>query len=317
VDTNAWEPVLLGRGLEGSRWDTLQFVTCAALEDPERGQVKVSNFGFYPSEATFTCSGMRIMAGARTLQCLPDGSWQGEPPTCYAMLQLIVILSVVLVVDAAAFIGYYYCVILRRAPPLQPGTFIPEESMYRWSHELLADVKDDPKLTCLQFLFCPCCRVADTWRSMGQLPFSYGAPLLHLFLPLLPCLGTYFRQTTRARLNIRGSRLGDFVVWLCCCPCAAVQEARVADVLVVVCAEEAEAMRQDRLRKREILESQHKASLEASSGRGRRPSTYGRPQQEPHAQASTTEAKSAPPHSKTAGKGSTYGGSAFDPSNAV
>lgn len=139
-------------------------------------------------------------------------------------------------------------------------------------------MRDDPNYTFLTFICCPCCRVADTWRGLGQVPFKVGAPLLHFLLPLLPCIGAFVRGNLRHRLGIPGTRFSDLTAWLCCLPCAAVQEAKTADIICQICEEEAMAMRQDQERRREILESQHKAAYEAGSPK--RAAKVGRPAEE-------------------------------------
>lgn len=266
-----WEPVLLGSRLDGGRWDQMRFVQCDYMPAPEYGRVQISNLGYYPSDATFSCSGMRILTGLRTFSCGTDGTWGGSPPRCWAILEVSIFIAVVLVLDVAAFMGYYFCVITRKASPIEGMSYIPEENMGEWSQDLFGACTDPKARTqqhaLLQFFLCPCCRVADTWHGMGQLPFAWGAPLLHLFFPLLPCLGALVRGSMRDRLHIRATRMADLFVWVFCIPCVAVQEARTSDAVCTTCAEEIEAMKQDRLKREEILEKQHKAAYEEEDQR--------------------------------------------------
>jgi len=247
----AWRPVLRGSQLDGGRWDTIRFVTCAAVQPPDHGHFEVTNSGFYPSEARISCSGIRVLGGSTALQCQVDGSWSGEVPRCWPMLYIIILVSAVVLVDIMAFMFYYWFVVIRKAPALSAKSFLPEEYRGSWSHSIIKDVRNDPKRTMLWFLFCPCCRVAETWRGAGELPFHIGAPLVHLFFPLLPCLGAFYRVSMRTRFGIHNSRSRDFLMWCCCLPCTASQEAKHVDAMCEVSQQELEASHEEEKRKRE------------------------------------------------------------------
>uniref|UniRef100_A0A7S4QDK5 Sushi domain-containing protein n=1 Tax=Alexandrium monilatum TaxID=311494 RepID=A0A7S4QDK5_9DINO len=94
---------------------------------------------------------------------------------------------------------------------------------------------EDPDI-CLACVFCPLCRVADTWHTLGKpawqdywkVYFSYAV------CPFCwPCLGFYGRLRLRWFFQIPPEPHRDCLVYCCCCcccaPCAACQEARLVD----------------------------------------------------------------------------------------
>jgi len=265
--TSSWQRLLEGEDLDGSRWDRVQFVKCDDLEVPEHGRVEVTNEGFYPSEATFKCFGARMLTGSRSSKCDFNGRWDATGSTtrrCWTLLEMLVIASVIFVAEVILFGGYYFCVMVPRdktAPPLTATSFIPEDFHRRWTNEFIFDARDEASTQMQCFLVCPCCRLADTWRSAGQLPYHVGIIVTQVFCALTPCIGAYFRGNMRERFAIPGSRIADFLQWLCCFPFAAAQEARhVADVCHAAFFEE-EAMRKENERRAE-QERKHKEEIE-------------------------------------------------------
>jgi len=98
---------------------------------------------------------------------------------------------------------------------------------------------------CLMGCFCPCLRWAHTVDGQGLLPYwkaffaffiltalhsySYGVSSI-----LVVGLGVVYRQKLRKKYQIEGGTKSvamDVLVWLCCQPCAIIQEAREESVL--------------------------------------------------------------------------------------
>lgn len=238
TEASGWKDVLRGEGLGGSRWNAIRFVKCKDLAIPNEGNVQVSNSGYYPSEARFTCNGIRLMAGQDTSVCSIDGDWSVQPPRCWAALEIIAIATGVTL--GAFFWGsaYYRFVVAKKPPALQHDTFIPSDSLGDWTATLKDDCTSDNK-TFLQCLFCPFCRIADTWSQAGLLPYRFGVCLQQACCVCLPCIGAYFRHKLRQRFVIRReSTVTDFASWIFLICCAAVQEAKQVDSLCVVAFEE-------------------------------------------------------------------------------
>ena len=57
-------------------------IDCGSLDDPDNGQVELSNTTF-GSTANFTCSqGYSLSNRNTTRTCETNGEWSGEPPVC-------------------------------------------------------------------------------------------------------------------------------------------------------------------------------------------------------------------------------------------
>jgi len=236
-----WVDVLRGHDLKGGGWDDLHFVQCAPLEAPNFGLIRLTNNGFYPSEATFSCKGIRPLTGSSISTCKADGQWSDSPPTCWEAIHFIAAGSAVLFVDVAAFVIYYRCFMSDKSKPLTEESMIPQDYLGKWNSELFGDFTAEPKLLSL-VVFCPCCRLADTWQQAGILAFQFAIFLPHFFFCCLPCIGSYFRNLMRQRFNIRRSSATlDCLSWSCVPWLAAVQEAKMVDAMCVVAHEEANA----------------------------------------------------------------------------
>ena len=56
-------------------------IVCEDLPDPDNGQVDLS--GNIPgSTATYTCNNGFMLQGVSPRNCMDDGEWSGEEPTC-------------------------------------------------------------------------------------------------------------------------------------------------------------------------------------------------------------------------------------------
>merc|ERR1712187_787816 len=96
------------------------------------------------------------------------------------------------------------------------------------------------------------------WRAVLELPYYIGALLPQVCLPLTPCIGAFFRGYIRARFKIPSkSWTFDVLVWICCLPCAAIQEAKHADEMAKIAYEEELAMQKD-LERKQAREAQQK-----------------------------------------------------------
>ncbi|CAK9017578.1 unnamed protein product [Durusdinium trenchii] len=135
--TEEWVTVLRGHQLQGGRWDALHFVQCAPLAAPNYGSVRLTNNGLYPSEATFTCKGIRPLTGSGTSVCGSDGQWSDTPPTCWEAIHFIAVISAVLAIDASAFVIYYRCYVVDQPKPLNDESIIPQDYLGKWNSELL------------------------------------------------------------------------------------------------------------------------------------------------------------------------------------
>lgn len=260
TSAGSWHDVLKGDQLAGESWDTVSFTICQTLPIPEYGRVEVSNGGYYPSEAKFTCSGARILLGADRQSCRVDGTWPEEIPTCWAAIALVVLISGSFTIELVAFGTYYYMVVRHKPPPLASTTFLPDDELYKFnSHEIygVRDVPEDdgsetpPPNYLMHALLFPCCRIADTWHAVGQVHYFVGVWVVQLCCPFLPCIGTFFRGQMRQRFQIKGACSRDFLLWIFCIPCVVTQEAKHVDHMCDVAEEEAEVMRRAEERKQE------------------------------------------------------------------
>lgn len=252
--SSSWDGVLQGSLLDGGRWETVQFTRCQEILPPDEGHVEISNGGFYPSEATFTCAGARILGGSQTEVCFEDGSWSGSgAPRCWALMEII-IAGAALVVLWLFIVGIYVCVEYSQKPPvLQATTFLGYDTSGTWSSAAFADFRSDPRTVAL-VVCCPLCRIADTWHGAGQVQFRYGLTCTHCCCCLLPMLGACQRTNLRDRFRIKGSKLKDTILWLLCCLCAAVQEAKHVDLMRKVAEDERMVQEADaELRRREEM----------------------------------------------------------------
>jgi Cys-rich protein (TIGR01571 family) len=271
-----WQDVLRGSGLEGETWQEVSFTLCDELPAPDHGRVEVSNGRFYPSVATFTCSGARIMWGSGSQECQPDGTWAEDIPQCWPALVLVVFVSSLVACEVVCFGTYYFFVLQTKPPPLQHTTFIPDDALGKFtSHEIygIRDEEEDdgattrPKRVFLHVVFCLCCRIADTWHSVGQVSYFVGVWLPQLLCPLLPCIATYFRVQMRRRFQIKGSIHRDLCLWIFCIPCVATQEAKHVDHMCDLAEEEAEVMKRAEERKKE-KERKIREQIEAKNNAG-------------------------------------------------
>lgn len=261
TEASGWKDVLRGEGLGGSRWNAIRFVKCKDLAIPNQGTVQVTNSGYYPSEARFTCNGIRLMAGQDTSVCSIDGDWSQQAPRCWAALELIAIATGVALLVFFWSFAYYRFVVMKKPPALEVGTFIPGDSLGEWTTALLDDFTSDQK-TILQCLFCPCCRIADTWSQAGLLPYQFGLCLQQACCLCLPCIGALFRQRLRQRFLIRReSTVTDFASWIFLSCCSVVQEAKQVDSLCVVACEEEIAKNAAEKRKEEDDKRRAEAAL--------------------------------------------------------
>lgn len=269
-----WKGVLHASELDGDDWDTVHFIRCAELSPPDHGRVVVTNGGYYPSSATYSCSGARVMGGSDKQECLESGEWDGGKPQCWPAIAPVILVVTILGIEVSACAVYYVMVVRKKPPPLEDSTFIPEDQMGKWlTHEIhgikepVEEEEEDPVNYLLHVTVCPCCRISETWYSAGQVPFFVGAWIPHLLCPFMPCIGAYFRWQMRSRLMIKGSHMRDCLLWLFCVPCVATQEAKQIDKMCDVAAEEAEVMRQAAMRKQEREDKLREAREEISGTR--------------------------------------------------
>merc|ERR1712100_291266 len=147
-------------------------------------------------------------------------------------------------------------------------------------HGIRDEEEDDgsekrPKKVLMHVLLAPCCRLADTWHSVGQVNYFIGVWIPQLCCPLLPCIAAYFRNQMRRRFLVKGSITRDLFLWICCIPCVATQEAKHVDHMCDIAEEEAEVMRRSEERKkekekriREEIEAKNAAPEYAASRKG-------------------------------------------------
>jgi len=236
-----WRDVLQADGLLGTKWDTVGFVTCDDLPPPEFGTVQITNNGYYPSEATFTCKGIRTLSGATSSSCNIDGTWSEEAPRCWAAIEFIGAGTAALFVEFLLFALYFRLVIMRKPAALKKDDFIPEDMLYKWQADLLHDYQEDGNAAAM-CLCCPCCTIADTWHHAGLLHFQWGIWLPQFCCCCLPCIASRYRTAIRERVAIRTeTTYTDILAWIFCSCCAAVQEAKHIDALCTVAHEEEES----------------------------------------------------------------------------
>jgi len=126
-----------------------------------------------------------------------------------------------------------------------PKTFTPEARPHVFPSEVgfsfgLFDCFADAKL-CVIGCCCPFLRWADTVDQKKLLPYwrafvmMFSLLLLHIYTwglsdLVVVILGVYYRQKLRRQFMIESgtpkSLLNDSLAWLCCQPCAVIQEAR-------------------------------------------------------------------------------------------
>merc|ERR1719218_71719 len=85
-----------------------------------------------------------------------------------------------------------------------------------------------------------------------------------MLLPCLPCIATFIRMQIRQRFQIKGALTRDLMLWTCCIPCVATQEAKHVDHMCDVAQLEAEVMRRAEERKKE-KERKIREQLEAKN----------------------------------------------------
>lgn len=200
------------------------------------------------------------MVGASKQSCLPDGTWPESAPDCWPAIMLVCIFAGVFSLELIAFGTYYYFIVMRKPAPLQSSTYLPDEHLGSFTTDDIygvnqADADDGattrPKRVLLHILFCFCCRVADTWQSVGQMQFFVGVWGPQCGILCLPCFATYVRGQIRQRFQIKGHWTRDLWLWTCCIPCVATQEAKHVDHMCDVAEEEAVVMKAAEDRKKE------------------------------------------------------------------
>lgn len=94
---------------------------------------------------------------------------------------------------------------------------------------------EDPDV-CLSFVFCPLCRIADTWHTIGTPSYLgyWTVFLMYVLFPFCwPCLNFCGRLRVRKTFDIPLEPHRDCLIHCCCCcccaPCALCQEARIVD----------------------------------------------------------------------------------------
>ncbi|CAE8700020.1 unnamed protein product, partial [Polarella glacialis] len=196
-----WHGVLRGDGFASSQWETLRFVKCAALEPPESALIEVTNKGFFPSSATYSCGGVGILWGTGQRDCSPDGSWTLDAPRCLPAIEVIAFATIAVLVDLLAIALYARFVMYRKPAFLGKDSLIPSEHLARWDSSLIPHDEDDPHdlqgIVTKQCVICPCCRIADSWASAGVLPFAWGMCIQHVSFPCMPCIGAVLRSKLR------------------------------------------------------------------------------------------------------------------------
>jgi len=253
-----WMGVMRGSSLEGQRWDTVRFIKCATIVPPTDGRVAITNGGFYPSEAAFECNGAQIYGGISKTRCLEDGTWYRAAQRCWSLLEIFIATAVFTSAQVGALSYYYFRVMGRRAPALHKTSYISDESLGRWTTDMFQGFHQRPRRILFTVLFCPCMRLADTWHSAGLLKYYFGIWIPQCFFPVLPCVGAYFRGNIRDRFQIQGTCFHDLLLWTCCCPCSATQEAKHVDEMCALAEEERIVQESEQRRKREQI-----ANLEA------------------------------------------------------
>lgn len=262
-----WQRVLRGSGLGSGRWDAIRFVYCGPLQAPENGRVVITNDGYYPSEATFSCTGAQVFSGFPKITCSPEGDWYslGESGRrCWTLTEMIICMVAFFVFELLVFGGYYFFRVLpkdKTAPPLTTESFIPEENQRGWTNDFLLDLQEETRPHLLWCIFCPCCRLADTWRGAGLVPYATSAVLTQLCCVFIPCMGAWLRASIRERLEISSRRSTDFAQWICCCCCAAAQEAKHVDDICEIALREGSALQRD-LEKKAQLEAKARERVE-------------------------------------------------------
>jgi len=121
-------------------------------------------------------------------------------------------------------------------PNPEPGV-LPRSSSFSFD---LCSCLSDPKICVIGFC-CPCMRWADTLDRQGVLQYwlaflaMFSLTLLNIYtngISLIPVaiLGVIYRQQLREHFEIENKTVSsvayDCIVWLCCQPCAIIQEAR-------------------------------------------------------------------------------------------
>jgi len=122
------------------------------------------------------------------------------------------------------------------SPMPEPGV-LPRPGGFSFD---LCSCLSDPKLCVIGFC-CPCMRWADTLDQHGVLSYwpafiaMFGLNLLYPYTKVLSfiavvVLGAFCRQKLRNRFEITNwtwrTVFSDVMIWLCCQPCAIIQEAR-------------------------------------------------------------------------------------------
>lgn len=216
------------------------------------------------------------MHGTESVECQGDGTWSGETPQCYPAIAVVIVVSVAFALELFCFGAYYIKVTMNKPPPLHSTTFIPDDTLGKFTSEAVWGVLDEeeddgsekrPKKVFRHVLLCTCCRLADTWHSVGLVPYFAGVWLPQVALPCLPCIAAYLRGQIRARFLIKGSLARDVMLWIFCIPCVATQEAKHVDHMCDVAEEEAEVMRRAEERKLD-RERRYKEAKEAEQAAG-------------------------------------------------
>eukprot|EP00746_Dinoflagellata_sp_MGD_P023698 gnl/MRDRNA2_/MRDRNA2_155584_c0_seq1.p1 gnl/MRDRNA2_/MRDRNA2_155584_c0~~gnl/MRDRNA2_/MRDRNA2_155584_c0_seq1.p1 ORF type:complete len:453 (+),score=68.82 gnl/MRDRNA2_/MRDRNA2_155584_c0_seq1:78-1436(+) len=229
-------------GVRSGGYSQLYLIPCEPLEIPSGGAREVTNDGYYPSTATYSCGGINFLGGDEVRECQQDGAWTGEEPRCWAPFELVSIAAGCLGFEFLIVLTYFLLVISRKPPRLNATTFIPPEHLGKWTSDAMSNFQDEQDMLCC-VACCPICRIADTWHTAGLLFYPWGV-ILNSFIVCIPCMGMIFRRMIRDRFGIRDHWYNDVVMWCCFLPCAAAQEAKHVDTMVTIADEEVDVQRQ-------------------------------------------------------------------------
>merc|ERR550534_125049 len=159
---------------------------------------------FYPSNATYECNGIDLLVGSKVVECAADGTWNFDRPRCLSPWDIIGFIFLGLLCAAIWICGYSCRVRSRHPPSVSLEMKIPEERLKRWPKMGLKILWEDTQFALL-CMFCPWCRMADTWYLLGILPYYEGLGYAILSGPFLFVVGGYFRFFIRKRLKIKDS----------------------------------------------------------------------------------------------------------------
>eukprot|EP00928_Gymnodinium_smaydae_P007184 TRINITY_DN12596_c0_g1_i3.p2 TRINITY_DN12596_c0_g1~~TRINITY_DN12596_c0_g1_i3.p2 ORF type:complete len:218 (+),score=45.20 TRINITY_DN12596_c0_g1_i3:287-940(+) len=141
----------------------------------------------------------------------------------------MIVFSICITLELIVFVVYYFRIILKRDPPLNSTSVVPEEEDRTWSFMLFRDFLKAPLLVPMLSCVCPCMRLADNWHSAGFVKYYIGVWLSQATCCFWPVIGMVLRPILRNRFTIKEPFKNDIFAWLCCCICAISQEGRQLD----------------------------------------------------------------------------------------